>query len=116
MLGVALAVVAAADAGCAGAPARDAHARHADILRSEATLERALAREARAARSPGSPSLACEERAASAAEALAAAERVCEVARELDDEGAAVRCERASRRADDAAAGLTGSGCARAPR
>lgn len=115
MLGVALAVVAAADAGCAGAPTRDAHARHADILRSEATLERALAREARAARSPGSP-FACEERAASAAEALAAAERVCEVARELDEEDAAVRCERASRRADDAAAGLTGSGCARAPR
>lgn len=108
-------------AGCGGAPPRDASTRHAEIQRHETSLERALVEGARIHEALAQPAAGgeaeerdrCAPLAAAIFEAGEAAARVCEVADETRDADATVRCERARRRAADAAAGW--SRCEPAP-
>jgi hypothetical protein len=99
--------MAASDAGCGGAPPRDGHARHAEIQRHEASLERAIADGTRVqeALAEEVTEERCTALTRAVTEAGEAAERVCEVAREVREADTAVRCERARRRAADATAG-----------
>jgi hypothetical protein len=94
-------------AGCGASIPRDAHTRHADIQRHEAELEHALVEGARAqeALAVEPTEASCTALAVAVTEAGEAAGRVCAVAREARDADAALRCERARRRAADATAG-----------
>lgn len=105
--GLSVLAVTAAWAGCGAATPRDAHARHADIQRHEADLERALVEGARIQQmlAEHASEAECSALAEAVTEAGEAAGRVCDVAREVRDADASVRCERARRRAADSTAG-----------
>lgn len=107
LIGCRVAVCALLLSACGSAPPRDTNARHADIQRHEAALERALVEGARAHETIAvEPSEAgCSALAVAVTEAGEAAGRVCEIAREARDPDARLRCERARRRATDATAG-----------
>lgn len=83
--------------GCGGATVAGPHARYAAIQVHEAELERALVR---------SEDGDCAGRRAELDAAGGASAAICELARGARDADAAVRCERATRRARDARASL----------